>query len=42
MKDSPQIITSALQLYFTGESLKNTQKFPELQGIKGTHKTVWN
>jgi transposase-like protein len=42
MKVSPQIITSALQLYFTGESLRNTQKFLELQGVKITHKTVWN
>ena len=42
MKASPQIITSALQLYFTGESLRNTQKFLELQGVKITHKTVWN
>lgn len=42
MKASPQIITSAMQLYFTGESLRNVQKFLELQGIKITHKTVWN
>lgn len=42
MKASPHIITSALQLYFTGESLRNTQKFLELQGVKVTHKTVWN
>ena len=42
MKASPQIITSALQLYFTGESLRNTQKFLELQGVKITHKTIWN
>lgn len=42
MKASPQVITSALQLYFTGESLRNVQKFLELQGVKITHKTVWN
>lgn len=42
MKASPQIVTSAMQLYFTGESLRNTQKFLELQGVKITHKTVWN
>ena len=42
MKASPQIVTSALQLYFTGESLRNTQKFLELQGVNVTHKTVWN
>ena len=27
MKASPQVITSAMQLYFTGESLRNVQKF---------------
>lgn len=42
MKASPQIITSAMQLYFTGESLRNVQKFIELQGVTITHKTVWN
>ncbi|MGI0045841.1 MAG: DDE-type integrase/transposase/recombinase [Nitrosotalea sp.] len=42
MKASPQVITSAMQLYFTGESLRNVQKFLELQGIQITHKTVWN
>jgi transposase-like protein len=42
MKASPQVITSAMQLYFTGESLRNVQKFLELQGVKVTHKTVWN
>lgn len=42
MKASPQVITSAMQLYFTGESLRNVQKFLELQGVKITHKTVWN
>lgn len=42
MRASPQIITSAMQLYFTGESLRNVQKFLELQGVKVTHKTVWN
>ena len=31
-----------MQLYFTGESLRNVQKFLELQGVKITHKTVWN
>jgi transposase-like protein len=42
MRASPQVITSAMQLYFTGESLRNVQKFIELQGVKITHKTVWN
>ena len=34
MKASPQAITSALQLYFSGESLRNTQRFLQLQGVK--------
>ena len=34
MKASPQMITSALQLYFTGESLRNTQRFLQLQGVE--------
>lgn len=42
MKASPQMITTAMQLYFSGESLRNVQKFLELQGVRITHKTVWN
>lgn len=42
MKASPQVITSAMQLYFSGESLRNVQHFLALQGVKITHKTVWN
>ena len=42
MKASPQMITSALQLYFSGESLRNTQKFLALQGVKVCHKTIYN
>ena len=42
MKASPQAITSALQLYFTGESLRNVQKFLRLQGVEVSHQTVWN
>ncbi|MGP8057094.1 MAG: IS6 family transposase [Nitrososphaerales archaeon] len=34
MKASPQMITSALQLYFTGESLRNVQRFLQLQGVE--------
>jgi transposase-like protein len=40
MKGTPQIVTSAMQLYFTGESLRNVQKFLSLQGIKINHVTV--
>ncbi|MDE1842747.1 MAG: IS1/IS6 family transposase [Thaumarchaeota archaeon] len=41
MKFSPQTITSALQLYFTGESLRNVAKFLRLQGVEVSHKTVY-
>jgi transposase-like protein len=40
MKATPQIVTSAMQLYFTGESLRNVQKFLRLQGVKINHVTV--
>jgi putative transposase len=40
MKASPQAITSAMQLYFTGESLRNVQKFLKLQGVKVSHVTI--
>ncbi len=42
MKASPQAITQAMQLYFTGESLRNVQKFLRLQGINISHQTIWN
>ncbi|MDE1764489.1 MAG: transposase, partial [Thaumarchaeota archaeon] len=42
MKASPQVITSAMQLRFSGESLRNVQKFLELQGIEITYQTVHN
>lgn len=38
---SPQMITSAMQLYFTGESLRNVQKFLRLQGVNVSHMTVY-
>jgi transposase-like protein len=40
MKASPQIITSAMQLYFTGESLRNVQKFLKLQGVNISHVSI--
>jgi transposase-like protein len=40
MSATPQVITSALQLYFTGESLRNVQKFLRLQGVQVSHSTV--
>ena len=40
MKASPQVITSAMQLYFTGESFRNVQKFLKLQGVTVSHVAV--
>ena len=42
LKATPQIVTSALQLYFTGESLRNTQKFLALQGVNVSYQTIHN
>ncbi len=41
MKHDPKAITTALQLYFSGESLRNTQKSLKLLGVEVSHKTVW-
>jgi len=41
MHASPQVITSAMQLYFTGESLRNVRRFLELQGVKISHMSVY-
>ena len=37
----PQAVTSAMQLYFTGESLRNVQKLLELRGVNVSHVTVY-
>jgi transposase-like protein len=41
MKHSPQGITTAMQLYFSGESLRNTAKSLRLIGVHVSHKTVF-
>jgi len=41
MRASPEAISSAMQLYFSGESLRNTQKFLILRGVQVSHKTVY-
>lgn len=41
MRATPHIITSAMQLYFTGESFRNVQKFLKLQGVKVSHVAVY-
>ena len=40
MRATPQAITTAMQLYFTGESLRNVQKFLKLQGVKVSHVAI--
>lgn len=42
MKHNPQAITSAIQLYFSGESLRNTMKSLRLLGVEVSHQTVYN
>jgi hypothetical protein len=36
-----KIIASAMQLYFSGESLRNVQKFLRLQGVNVSHMGVY-
>jgi transposase-like protein len=42
MKHNPQGITAAMQLYFSGESLRNTAKSLKLIGVEVSHQTVYN
>jgi transposase-like protein len=42
MRATPQAITSAMQLYFTGESLRSVKQFLTLQGVNVSHQTVLN
>jgi putative transposase len=42
MKHNPQAITTAMQLYFSGESLRNTMKSLRLIGVEVSHQTVYN
>jgi putative transposase len=42
MKHNPQAITSAMQLYFGGESLRNTQASLRLLGTQVSYQTVHN
>ena len=41
MKHNPQAVTTAMQLYFSGESLRNTMKSLKLLGVEVSHKTVF-
>jgi transposase-like protein len=42
MKHNPQAITSAMQLYFSGESLRNTMQSLKLLGVEVSYQTVYN
>lgn len=41
MHATPQMITSAMQLYFSGESFRNSKRFLELQGVRVSHVAVY-
>jgi len=41
MKHDPKGITTAMQLYFSGESLRNTQRALRLVGVQVSHQTVY-
>jgi transposase-like protein len=42
MKHNPQAITSAMQLYFSGESLRNTMWSLKLLGVEVSYRTILN
>jgi putative transposase len=42
MKHNPQAITSAMQLYFSGESLRNTMESLRLLGVEVSYRTILN
>ncbi len=42
MKHNPQAVTTAMQLYFSGESLRHTSDSLKLIGVYVSHKTVSN
>ncbi len=42
MKHNPQAVTTAMQLYFSGVSLRNTMKALELTGVKVSYRTILN
>ncbi len=41
MKHNPQAVTTAMQLYFSGESLRNTARSLTILGLIVSHKTVF-
>ncbi|MGA9841616.1 MAG: hypothetical protein WBQ25_04820 [Nitrososphaeraceae archaeon] len=41
MRAPPDAITSAIQLYFTGESFRNVMRFLKLRGVSVSHVAVY-
>ena len=42
MHATPEIITSAMQIYFAGASFRGVKDFLKLQGVKFSQQSVWN
>ncbi len=42
MKHDPHAVTTAMQLYFSGESLRNTARSLKMMGVEVSYQTVWN
>ena len=42
MKHNPHAVTTAMQLYFSGESLRNTARSLRMIGVEVSYQTVWN
>jgi transposase-like protein len=42
MKHNPQAVTTAMQLYFSGESLRNTMRSLKLLGVEVSYRTILN
>ncbi|MDP2841945.1 MAG: DDE-type integrase/transposase/recombinase [Candidatus Methanoperedens sp.] len=42
MKHNPQAVTTAMQLYFSGESLRHTKESIKLLGVYVSHQTIHN
>ncbi len=42
MKHNPQAVVTSLELYFGGESLRNTMRALELMGVKVSYRTILN
>ena len=42
LKHNPQAVTTAMQLYFSGESLRNTKNSLKLIGVQVSHQTIFN